>query len=252
MKMPEKKDFSSQLLPQLASDYPPPIWSLSSPHLIIGYRWICRISFHIFHHICSKWQCSEPHIMYYTIFGSGFSTYLPLGVDQANLVIYTLNFVLVLLGNATCTGMMYTTADWSSRFLRNITAFASEFPHYWSAILKIRGGILQIREWTTARGVELIHLYSKGEQRSGMPMLGFWPSTLHCPQKFVISRYSWKPAHWHSIVLITGWRHWGCAFTRQWSHLEFCPNWVGQNSADAAGSTAHATWWHYPQFSWLQ
>ena len=68
--------------------------------------------------------------MYYTIFGSGFSTYLPLGVDQANLVIYTLNFVLVLLGNATCTGMMYTTADWSSRFLRNITAFASEFPHY--------------------------------------------------------------------------------------------------------------------------
>ena len=152
MKMPEKKDFSSQLLPQLASDYPPPIWSLSSPHLIIGYRWICRISFHIFHHICSKWQCSEPHIMYYTIFGSGFSTYLPLGVDQANLVIYTLNFVLVLLGNATCTGMMYTTADWSSRFLRNITAFASEFPHYWSAILKIRGGVLQIREWTTARG----------------------------------------------------------------------------------------------------
>ena len=152
MKMPEKKDFSSQLLPQLASDYPPPIWSLSSPHLIIGYRWICRISFHIFHHICSKWQCSEPHIMYYTIFGSGFSTYLPLGVDQANLVIYTLNFVLVLLGNATCTGMMYTTADWSSRFLRNITTFTSEFPHYWSAILKIRGGILQIREWTTARG----------------------------------------------------------------------------------------------------
>ena len=174
MKMPEKKDFSSQLLPQLASDYPPPIWSLSSPHLIIGYRWICRISFHIFHHICSKWQCSEPHIMYYTIFGSGFSTHLPLGVDQANLVIYTLNFVLVLLGNATCTGMMYTTADWSSRFLRNITAFASEFPHYWSAILKIRGGILQIREWTTARGVELIHLYSKGEQRSGM----------HCPQNY--------------------------------------------------------------------
>ena len=240
MKMPEKKDFSSQLLPQLASDYPPPIWSLSSPHLIIGYRWICRISFHIFHHICSKWQCSEPHIMYYTIFGSGFSTHLPLGVDQANLMTYTLNFVLVLLGNATCTGMMYTTADWSYRFLRNITAFASEFPHYWSAILKIRGGILQIREWTTARGVELIHLYSKGEQRSGMPMLGFWPSTLHCPQKFVISRYSWKPAHWHSIVLITGWRHWGCAFTRQWSHLEFCPNWVGQNSANAAGSTAHA------------
>ena len=178
MKMPEEKKISSQLLPQLASDYPPPIWSLSSPHLIIGYRWICRISFHIFHHICSKWQCSEPHIMYYTIFGSGFSTHLPLGVDQANLVIYTLNFVLVLLGNATCTGMMYTTADWSSRFLRNITAFASEFPHYWSAILKIRGGILQIREWTTARGVELIHLYSKGEQRSGMPMLGFWPSTL--------------------------------------------------------------------------
>ena len=158
-KLAAKKDFSSQLLPQLASDYPPPIWSLSSPHLIIGYRWICRISFHIFHRICSKWQCSEPHIMYYTIFGSGFSTHLPLGVDQANLVIYTLNFVLVLLGNATCTGMMYTTADWSSRFLRNITAFASEFPHYWSAILKIRGGILQIREWTTARGVELIHLY---------------------------------------------------------------------------------------------
>ena len=87
MKMPEKKDFSSQLLPQLASDYPPPIWSLSSPHLIIGYRWICRISFHIFHHICSKWQCSEPHIMYYTIFGSGFSTHLPLGVNQASLQI---------------------------------------------------------------------------------------------------------------------------------------------------------------------
>ena len=117
---------------------PPPIWSL-------GFTWFVgflRISFDISYHICSKWQCSEPHIMYYTIFGSGFSRHLPLGVDQANLVIYTLNFVLVLLGNATCTGMMYTTADWSSRFLRNITAFASEFHHYWSAILKIRGGIL--------------------------------------------------------------------------------------------------------------
>ena len=144
MKMPEKKDFSSQLLPQLASDYPPPIWSLSSPHLIIGYRWICRISFHIFHHICSKWQCSEPHIMYYTIFGSGFSTHLPLGVDQANLVIYTLNFVLLLLGNATCTGMMYTTADWSSRFLRNITSVVSEYHRYW----KERG---EFADWEDGR-----------------------------------------------------------------------------------------------------
>ena len=43
--------------------------------------------FHIFHHICSKWQPSEPHIMYYTIFGSSFSTHLPLGVNQASLQI---------------------------------------------------------------------------------------------------------------------------------------------------------------------
>ena len=182
--------------------------------------------------------------MYYTIFGSGFSTHLPLGVDQANLVIYTLNFVLVLLGNATCTGMMYTTADWSSRFLRNITSVVSEHHRYW----KERG---EFADWEDGRwwgGWS----WSPWELRSGMPMLGFWPSTLHCPQKFVISRYSWKPAHWHSIVLITGWRHCGCAVTRQWSHPEFSPDWVGQNSADAAGSTAHATWWHYPQFLWLQ
>ena len=124
---------------------------------------------------------------------------------------------------------------------------------FWiSSILKREGRICRLRGWTMVRGVELIPLYWEGELRSGMPMLGFWPSILHCPQKFVISRFSWKPAHWHSIVFITGWRHCGCAVTRQWSHPEFSPDWVGQNSADAAGSTAHATWWHYPQFLWLQ
>ena len=32
------------------------------------------------------------------------------------------------------------------------------------------------------------------------------------------------------------------AAARQSSHSEFCANWVGQNSPDAAGSTSHATW----------
>ena len=53
---------------------PPPIWSLVFTRFV-GFL---RISFHISYHICSKWQCSEPHIMYYTLFGSGFSTHLPL------------------------------------------------------------------------------------------------------------------------------------------------------------------------------
>ena len=39
-KVAAKKDFSSQLLSQLSVDYPPPIWSLSSSHLITGFHWI--------------------------------------------------------------------------------------------------------------------------------------------------------------------------------------------------------------------
>ena len=39
-KMPAKKDFCSQLLSQSSVDYPPPIWSLSSSHLITGFHWI--------------------------------------------------------------------------------------------------------------------------------------------------------------------------------------------------------------------
>ena len=69
-KMPAKKDFCSQLLPQSWTDYPPPIWSLSSTNLIIGLHLICWISFHISHHICSKCQCSEPqyHVLQYIWF----------------------------------------------------------------------------------------------------------------------------------------------------------------------------------------
>ena len=46
-----------QLTILLRFDHSPPlIWSLDST----GFHWICLISFHISHHICSKWQCSEP------------------------------------------------------------------------------------------------------------------------------------------------------------------------------------------------
>ena len=117
--------------------------------------------------------------------------------------------------------------------------------------LKMEGENLQSIQWP-GREVARILTWWGGEPSWRMPTHSSWWSTQHCPQKFVISRYSWKPAHWHSIVFITGWRHCGCAVTRQWSHPEFSPDWVGQNSADAAGSTAHATWWHYPQFLWLQ
>ena len=55
-----KQKKSSHICSQLAPDYLPPIWSLSSSHLITGSHWICQISFHISFHICSKWQCSEP------------------------------------------------------------------------------------------------------------------------------------------------------------------------------------------------
>ena len=82
--------------------------------------------------------------MYYIIFGSGFSTHLPLGVNQASLVIYRLNFVLVLLCNLTCTGTMYTTADWSSTLLRNITYVVSEYHQYW----KERG---EFADWKDGR-----------------------------------------------------------------------------------------------------
>ena len=128
-------------------------------------------------------------------------------------------------------------------FLRNITAGVSEYCQYWTWEGRIYN--FQTIGWM-ARGVVLVHSLFRGEKRSKMPMLGFWESTLHCPLKFAISRYNWKPAHWHSIVFITGRCHCGCAVARQWSHPECCAYWVGQNSPDAAGGTAHATWWHYP------
>ena len=87
-------------------------------------------------------------------------------------------------------------------FQRNITAGT-----FWMlSILRImRGENLKFTDtqnktgWRV-RGVELIPSYFWGEPRSRTPMLGFWKSTLHCPKKFVISRYSWKPPHWYSIV----------------------------------------------------
>ena len=41
---------------------------------------------------------------------------------------------------------------------------------------------------------------------------------------------SWKPAHCHSFVFITGWCNYCCAVRRPWSHPQFCANRVGEDA----------------------
>ena len=79
------------------------------------------------------------------------------------------------------------SADWPSRLLEK---HSCQF--FWKlSTLKMRGENLQRWGWI-ARKVEPIPWYCKGELRSRMSTLGFWWSTLHCPQKSVFSRYSWS------------------------------------------------------------
>ena len=90
--------------------------------------------------------------------------------------------------------------------------------------------------------------YCKGELRSRIPTLGFWWSTLHCPQKSVISRYSWKPAHCHSFVFIAGWCNCCCVVRGPWSHPQFCANRSGEDAPTDSDGAPHDTipcyyWW---------
>ena len=183
-----------------------------------------------------------PDIMQCNVIGSGFSTHFSLGVNWGSLMLSRFNFVLVYAAMPSLLAwyILYS-AYLPSKFLEKHSC-----QYFWTlSILKMRGENLQRWGWI-ARKVESIPWYCKGELRLRMPTLGFWPSTLHCPQKSVISRYSWKPAHCHSNVFITGWCNCCSAVRGRWSHPQFRANRVGENAPNDSDSTPHATWWHYP------
>ena len=65
--------------------------------------------------------------------------------------------------------------------------------------LKMEGQNLQSKQWL-GREVARILTWWGGEPSWRMPTHSSWWSTQHCPQKFVISRYSRNPANCHSNV----------------------------------------------------
>ena len=70
----------------------------------------CWISLDFFSHLiifAANGSVQNHDIMFCNVFCSSFSTHFFLGVNGASLVIYRLNFVLVLRGNATCAGTIY-------------------------------------------------------------------------------------------------------------------------------------------------
>ena len=159
---------------------PPPIWSLD----ITGF---VRFLFTFLIIFAANGSVQNPDIMYCNVFGSGFS----IPSNCGSLVLSKFNIVLVYAEMqyvlAWC--ILYS-ADWPSRLLEK---HSCQF--VWNlSTLKTREENLQ-RWWWIARRVEPIPWYCKGELRSRMPTLGFRWGTLHCPQKSVFSRYSWKPAH---------------------------------------------------------
>ena len=109
---------------------PPPIWSLDST----GFHWICLISFHISHHICSKWQCSEPryHVLQRIWFrfqhtllpGSEWGEFGDLQIKFCACITWQCH---LCRHNIHCTPQLIVYLD----FLWNITAVVSEYCRYW-------------------------------------------------------------------------------------------------------------------------
>ena len=126
------------------------------------------------HHICSKWQCSEPryHVLQRILFkfqhtllpGSEWGEFGDLQIKFCACITWQCH---LCRHDIHCTPQLIVYLD----FLWNITAVVSEYCQHWKWEFTDWG-------WMT-RGVEPIPSYFRGEPRSRTPMLGFWPSTLH-------------------------------------------------------------------------